>query len=59
MKELSADFAIDALAAEASRRRKKMDRPYSYGQLVADTTIEQRRVIAEKYRRRKKREAGT
>lgn len=54
---LPEDYAIDALAIEADRRREMLGRPYSYGKLVADTTLEERSVIAEKYRRRKKRES--
>lgn len=45
-----ADYAIDGLALEVDRRRKKMGRPYSYGQLVADTTREEWAEIAEGYR---------
>ena len=45
------DYAIDALSLEAERRRRLLGRPYSYGQLVADTTPEQRREIARDYRR--------
>lgn len=52
---LPADFAIDALALEADRRRKLAGRPYSYGQLVAATTEEERTVLAEQYARRKRR----
>lgn len=45
------DYAIDGLALEAERRSKELGRPYSYGQLVADTTEEERGRIAEGYRR--------
>lgn len=59
---LPADFAIDALSLEAQRRGRERGRPYSYGQLVADTTREQREEIAEAYEaaaRRKQRSGGT
>ena len=46
------DYAIDALTLEADRRSKAMGRFYSYGQLVADTTPEERAAIAEDYRRK-------
>lgn len=46
------DYAIDALTLEADRRSKVMGRFYSYGQLVADTTPEERAAIAEDYRRK-------
>lgn len=48
--KLPADYAIDALALETDRRRKALGRSYSYGQLVADTTLAQREQIAEDYR---------
>ena len=44
------DYAIDALAIETDRRSKAHGRPYSYGQLIADTTPEQREQMAESYR---------
>lgn len=48
---IPADYAIDALALEAERRRRRMGIPgYSYGQLVADTTPAERESIAEAYR---------
>lgn len=47
---LPADYAIDALALETDKRRKALGRPYSYGQLIADTTLQQREQIAEGYR---------
>lgn len=46
------DYPIDALALEASRRSRILGRPYSYGQLIADTTPEEREKIAEEYRER-------
>lgn len=48
---LPADYAIDALALETDKRCKALGRPYSYGQLIADTTPEQREQIAEDYRK--------
>ena len=48
--KLPADYAIDALALETDRRRKTLGRSYSYGQLIADTTLAQREQIAEDYR---------
>lgn len=53
--KLREDYAIDALVLEADRRRKKLGRTYSYGMLIADTTPEERKKIAEKYRRKKQR----
>lgn len=47
---LPADYAIDGLSLEAERRSKVLGRPYSYGQLVADTTEAQRERIVENYR---------
>ena len=52
---LPADFAIDALALEADRRRKLAGRPYSYGQLVAATTEAEREALADRYARQKRR----
>lgn len=49
-RKLPEDYAIDALSLEADRRGKLLGRPYSYGQLVADTTLVQRQEIAEAYR---------
>lgn len=49
-KRLPADYGIDALAEEAERRAKKLGRPYSYGQLVADTTVAERERICDEYR---------
>lgn len=48
--QLPADYAIDGLSLEASRRAKALGRPYSYGQLIADTTPAQREQIVESYR---------
>lgn len=50
-----ADYRVDALALEADRRAKKLGRPYSYGQLIADTTEAERDEIAERYREELKR----
>lgn len=47
---IPADYPVDALALEATRRGRALGRPYSYGQLVADTTREQREELAESYR---------
>lgn len=49
-RKVPADYAIDALVLEADRRSKALGRPYSYGQLVADTTREEREKIAEEYK---------
>jgi len=44
------DYAVDALVREVERRRdEKPCRRYSYGRLVADTTMEEREGIAERY----------
>lgn len=51
MKKLPADYAIDALALEADRRRRLGHPQYSYGKLVAETTYGERQVLAEKYRK--------
>lgn len=48
---IPADYAIDALSLEAERRSKLLGRPYSYGQLMADTTQAERETIAENYRK--------
>ena len=50
--QLRNDYAVDALVLEVDRRRK--DKPcgrYSYGKLVADTDPEERKVIADRYRK--------
>ena len=49
---------MDALSSEAIRRGKKLGRPYSYGQLVADTTEEEREKIAEDYKAAFRRKGG-
>lgn len=49
--KLPEDYAIDGLSLEADRRAKQLGGPYSYGQLIADTTIAQREVIVEDYRK--------
>ena len=54
-REVPADYRVDALALEATRRSRELGRPYSYGQLIADTTEEQRDEIAERYREELKR----
>ena len=51
--KLPADYAIDGLALEADRKAKQLGRAYSYGMLVADTTLQQREEIAEGYRKRR------
>lgn len=58
--KLPEDFRIDALSSEAARRGKKLGRPYSYGQLVADTTQEERDEICQRYEStfRKRRKSG-
>lgn len=48
--KLPEDYAIDGLSLEAERRAKQLGRPYSYGQLIADTTEDQREEIVEDYR---------
>lgn len=48
--QLPADYAIDALSLEAQRRGKALGRPYSYGQLIADTNREQRERISDEYK---------
>ena len=48
--KLPEDYAIDGLSLEADRRAKQLGRPYSYGQLIADTTASQREEIVEDYR---------
>ena len=50
-----ADYRVDALALEATRRSRELGRPYSYGQLIADTTEAERDEIAERYREELKR----
>lgn len=59
--KLPTDYPVDALSVEAERRGKKLGQPYSYGQLVADTTREEREQIAEDFKRgfRRRRGGGT
>ena len=59
--KLPEDYAIDALSTEALRRGKEMGRSYSYGQLVADTTEEERERIVDEHKKgfRRKSAAGT
>ena len=52
---LPEDYAIDALALEADRRAKALGHRYSYGQLIADTTLQERMEIVEAYRTEKSR----
>lgn len=57
--KLPGDYALDALSLEAQRRGKLMGDPhYSYGQLVADTTQEERERIADCYRAEYRRKRG-
>lgn len=57
--KLPGDYALDALALEVDRRAKQMNRPdYSYGKLIADTTPEERELIADSYRAEYKRKRG-
>lgn len=50
-KRTQSDLALTALAVEAERRRKARGLiRYNYGDLVADTTSEERQRIIEKYR---------
>lgn len=57
MRETSMEHdALAALSAEAERRRVAMGRlRYSYGDLVADTTPEDRAAIVAQYRRERHR----
>lgn len=61
-KRTKSDQSLTALAMEAERRRKARGLiRYNYGDLVADTTLEERRQIIENYnkgRRRRDPEAG-
>ena len=61
-RKLPEDYAIDALVLEVERRKKTRGRDYSYGKLIADTTLEERQEIAEEYRqsflRGRRRSAG-
>lgn len=60
MRETSMEHdALAALSAEAERRRVAMGRlRYSYGDLVADTTPEDRAAIVAQYRRERHRVGG-
>lgn len=49
-KEFPADFRVIALAREAEQLRLSGRAGYSYGKLVADTTVEERDTIEEKWR---------
>lgn len=49
-KELPADFRVIALAKEAEEIRQNGCPQYTYGKLVADTTLEERDAIEEKWR---------
>lgn len=53
---IPADYSIDAMTMETERRSKAQGRSYSYGQLIADTTREQREQMAESYRHALERE---
>lgn len=53
---IPADYAIDAMALETERRSKAQGWPYSYGQLIANTTREQREQMADRYRKALERE---
>lgn len=55
-KKLPADFGVMAYAKEAERRGKLLDRPYSYGKLVADTTEAEREQIKQDYVNKRQRE---
>lgn len=58
-RKLPNDYAIDALAAEAARRRETMGGVrYGYGDLVAGTTPEERRQIVENWKRNRSRRAA-
>lgn len=55
--KLPEDYRVDALAVEAAKKAQQLGRHYSYGMLVADTTYEERSLIAERYANRKERKA--
>ena len=61
-KTSASDLALTALAVEAERRRKARSLiRYNYGDLVAETTLEERQRIIENYqkdRRRRDTESG-
>lgn len=51
-KKTQSDLALTALAVEAERRRKEKGLiRYNYGDLVAETTPEERQQIIEKYKK--------
>lgn len=55
-KQTTKDYALLALTAEAEKRRKALGlRRYSYGNLVADTTPEERQRIVEDYKKSRSR----
>lgn len=55
-KQLPKDVALLALTAEAERRRKAKGLVrYNYGDLVADTTLEERQKIVEDYKKNRSR----
>ena len=55
-KTSASDLALTALAVEAERRRKAKGLiRYNYGDLVADTTLEERQQIIENYKKGRRR----
>lgn len=60
-KPTQSDIALSALAAEAERRRKARGLlRFSYGDLVAETSLEERQEIIEAYKKdRRRRVDGT
>ena len=55
-KTRESDLALTALAVEAERRRKAKGLiRYNYGDLVADTTLEERQQIIENYKKGRRR----
>ena len=53
------DIALSALATEAERRRKARGLlRFSYGDLVAETTLEERQEIIERYKKDRRRRGG-
>ena len=53
------DIALSALAAEAERRRKARGLlRFSYGDLVAETSLEERQEIIERYKKDRRRRGG-
>ncbi len=56
-KQFSSDLALTALAVEAERRRKAGGLlRYNYGDLMADTTAEERQQIIESYKKARRRD---